>query len=172
MIAALLLGALVVGDATLSGVRSVLGRDAHLDARALVRTGARRGAVAGGLVVVAVAVAALIGSTDPAVGSELVGAGVRALVVLGPFGLVAAAGFVGYLGPSLDARCLAVAVVLGPCTLARPAVLVIAAAAGGWTASGSVRAVALLGAVALVAVEPLLGRRARSIPPAGLPAGG
>ena len=67
---------------------------------------------------------------------------------------------------------LAVAVVLGPCTLARPAVLVIAAAAGGWTASGSVRAVALLGAVALVAVEPLLGRRARSIPPAGLPAGG
>lgn len=168
MIAALALALLVVGDATCSGVRAVVGRDAHLNVRALVRRGAGWGAVLGGCVVGTVAA---LGAVVTVVGfdlDQLAAPAAPAVLVLGPFGTLAGLGLVGYLRPSLDLRCLAVAVVLGPCTLARPLVLVAACVAAGWSSPTGVRLVVVAVTGALLVAEPVLGRRMRAMPPAGL----
>lgn len=172
MIAALALALLVVGDATCSGVRAVVGRDAHLDVRALVRRGARRGAILGasvvGAVVGLVAVGGLVGLD---LGDGLAVLAARGLVALGPFGALAGLGLLGYLRSSLDVRCLAVAIVLGPCTLARPVVLIAAGVATAWSSPAGAWLVVTAVTGVLLAAEALLGRRMRTMPPAGLVAG-
>lgn len=174
MIEAVVLCGMALLDASLAGFRSVAGRDAHIDKRALFHRWIVRGAAvgAGGLVVIALLLGALLArSGDRAVlYGDMLDAGHRMLAVFVPYTLIVLAALVAYAVPNLEIRCLATAVVLGPLTMARAAVLLVGALAAAWTAPPEVQVAAFAVVAVVLLVEAILHRWAESVPAAGLAA--
>jgi len=127
--------AMAVLDGLLCGFRAAAGRDGRIDKRAYYRRAMVRGAAAGARAAaacagVAIALWALAEVKDrPGLTAALDGAGRRALTVYVPYGAVAVASIVAWL-VSPRGRTLSTVVVLGPFTLARPAVIVAGLVAG------------------------------------------
>ena len=124
-----LLWLLATLDAMFAGYRDAAGRCALIDKRRYDRRALLRGALAGQVVVVSVGlvVALLYGLSPQPV--QLMGAlhqaGQQLLVVYVPFALVVCAALLVRVIPSIDGRSLTSTLVLGPCTLIRPAVIVL-----------------------------------------------
>jgi hypothetical protein len=86
-------------------------------------------------------------------------AGTAMLAIYGPHALLALIALGGYATLSWRLRYLAAALILGPCTLLRPAVAILGAALGAALSNDMVAAAAAgLSAIAVLAVEPLAGR--------------
>jgi hypothetical protein len=158
---ALLLGILCLTDAAFAGYRDVAGRDARIFKaelnRRAVRRGLRAGLAVGGIVLAASIVAiapspaARFAELEVTARSMLPVLAVYATLVLAALGLWAAA--------DADLRTLASVIVLGPFTLLRPWVIVLAAALGARNAPSVPAAVIAVGACALqLAVQPWLSR--------------
>jgi len=159
---AAILCAMAVLDVSLAGVRSIAGRDAHIDKGALFRRWTFRGAVVGVGALVAIAamlVTALARAEDQAMlYDDLIAAGTRMLAVFVPFTLVLLVALVAYVVPNLEARCLALVIVLGPLTMARAGVLLTGAFAAAWTAPPVVQVAAFATVAIVVLAEALLHR--------------
>jgi hypothetical protein len=169
---AAVLSAMAVLDAALVGFRAVVGRDAHLDPRALITRWMIRGALAGvaALIVAGLLLGTLLATADDpgARYEDLVTAGTRMLLVYVPYTVIVLVALAGYAVPVLDLRCLATTIVLGPLTLARPAVMALGAGAAAWHAPVTVQIAAFATVGILLAVEASVHRSARRIPPAGV----
>lgn len=172
MTQAVALCSLAVLDAALAGFRSMAGRDAHLTSRALISHWMIRGAVAG--IAALAIVGALLGtllatSTEPDTRyQDMLDAGTRMLMIFVPYATVVLIALAGYAIPVLDIRCLATTVVLGPLTLARPAVILVGAIAAAWTAPAPVQLAAFTTVAIILAVEACLHIPARRTPPGGV----
>jgi hypothetical protein len=159
---ALVLIALV--DAGFAGFRAATGRNARIGKRAYYLLAARRGLAGGaaGLGLVALLALAPLGlSADPASRYDgLVAAGGRMLQVLTPFAALVVVSLVAYWALPMRESTFVILVGLGPFTLARPVVVLVAA---GWTVAGSsdwlVWTVAAAAAASVLAVEPAVHRR-------------
>jgi hypothetical protein len=160
---ALLLGILCLTDAAFAGYRDVAGRDARIFKAELQRKAVRRGlrsglavgalvfALAAGAVAVAPSPAARFAELEVTARAMLPVLAVYATAVLAALGLWAAA--------DADLRTLASVIVLGPFTLVRPWVIVLAGALGAWNAPSVPAAFIAVGACALqLALQPWLAR--------------
>jgi hypothetical protein len=169
---AAVLCAMAVLDAALVGFRSIAGRDAHLDARAVITRWMIRGALAGvaALIVVGLLLGALLvtAGNPGARYHDLVAAGTRMLVVYVPYTVAVLLALVVYAVPVLDLRCLATTIVLGPLTLVRPAVMLAGAGAAAWHAPGGVQIAAFATVAIVLTFEASLQRSARRTPLAGV----
>lgn len=167
MTQAAILCAMAVLDVSLAGVRSIAGRDAHIDKGALFRRWTLRGAVGGvvALVVIAAMLVTLLARADDQamLYDDLIAAGTRMLAVFVPFTLVALVAMAAYVVPNLEARCLALVIVLGPLTMARAAVLLAGALAAAWTAPPVVQVAAFVAVAIVVLAESLLHRWAAAV---------
>ncbi|UKD56890.1 oxidoreductase [Amycolatopsis sp. FU40] len=158
------LGTLALIDAALAGFRAATGRNARIRKRAYYLTASRRGLASGaaGLGLPALLIAATLPfSSDPGARyAGLVGAGARMLQVLTPFAVVVVLSLLAYWLLPMRGSTFVILIGLGPFTLARPAVVLVAVV---WSAAPSgdwlVWAVALAAAVAVLAVEPMVHRR-------------
>lgn len=162
MTQAVVLCAMAVLDVSLAGVRSIAGRDAHIAKGSLFRRWTLRGAV-GGIgalgIIGAMLVTLLARAADQAVlYDDLIAAGTRMLVVFVPYTLVVLLALAAYAVPNLEARCLALVIVLGPLTMARTAVLLAGALAAAWTAPPVVQVAAFATVAVIVLAEALLHR--------------
>lgn len=151
------LAAIAVTDAAFAGFRAGLGRDGRVDHRAADRRGALRGvSVLAVLLVPVTGLAAVLARDVPA--GQLAGAATCLLAVYLPFAVVVAGGLIAYrLSPWRD-RYLALVLLLGPFTWARPVValagpVVLACRDGG----GAVDVALAGGVLAALAVEPVVG---------------
>ncbi|MFJ5118310.1 hypothetical protein [Kitasatospora sp. NPDC088548] len=155
----LLLGLL---DAAFAGFRASSGRDGRIRRAAGNRRAALRGLAHGTpglLAAAAVAGAVLLGSDDPAARyRELDEAGLRMLVVYGPYSALVLGSLACYLVGPFRLSTLAMIIGLGPLTLLRPPVVVAGAVAAAWQ-SLPAAVVALTAGVAVLLVEPVVHRR-------------
>ncbi len=160
---ALLAGILVMlalADGACSGFRAVLGRNGRIDHRSDDVRAARVGMI---VVTLLLAPAAIVAGLDLTIEPSRVGGYERSaqamLVVLAPFALVVTLALIVYAVLGWRQKYLAMAVVLGPCTLVRPFV-VVGAVAVAVSAGGSAGPVvtALLAGAAVLSVEPVVGR--------------
>lgn len=151
-------------DAALAGFRAGTGRNARIDKRRYNLQAARRGLAAGTASLLAVA--AVLGAglltarqTDRSY-DALVQAGARMLVVLVPFAALVIASLAAYWLLPMRESTFVILVGLGPFTLARPFVVLAAAA---MAVSGArqwlVWAGTLLSSVGVLLVEPWVHRR-------------
>ncbi|MGW4399840.1 oxidoreductase [Amycolatopsis nivea] len=160
----LVLGALALVDTALAGFRAATGRNARIRKRPYYLTASRRGLASGaaGLGFLAsLIVATLAASADPGARyAELAKAGTRMLQVLTPFAAVVVASLLAYWLLPMRGSTFVILIGLGPLTLARPAVVLAAAA---WSVAPSddwlAWTVALAAAAGVLAVEPLVHRR-------------
>jgi hypothetical protein len=148
-------------DGAFSGFRSSLGRTGLIDHRAADRIAARRGVVLCGVlllpVVAAVSVDALL--LRPARLVVYTWAGIAMLAVYLPYALIALTAIGCYVTVSWRKRYLASAVILGPFTLVRPAVVITGGVLGVIASRDAVTAACAVAAVAaILAVEPAAGR--------------
>lgn len=162
-----LLGILVVLallDGAFSGFRAALGRTGLVDHVAEDRAGLRRG-------VALVALLALPAITSMVVDVTIGGgsmASYRAaclsfLAVVGPYAVMTGGALGVYALSRWELRYLASAVILGPCTLLRSYVVVVAAVvAVARTPSPGVSVTATLAVSAVLLVEPILNQRHRA----------
>ena len=161
------LGVLALLDGCFSGFRAAAGRDPRTDKRAYARAACAQGA-RGGLVVLAlITVCSLVAVADrPARYAEFVRAGTRMLLVLAPYAVLVLAALLGYVSlQRTSLQTLMGTLVLGPFTLIRPLVVVVAVLFGLSVPDPAVRAVTVLSGGLVLAVEPLLRRR----PPPDVP---
>ncbi len=160
----LLLAVLALLDGCFSGFRSAAGRDARTDKRGYARRACLHGTAAG--VVVLAVLAAACAVVVPGRYDAFVRAGARMLLVLLPYGLLVLAALVAYAASRRPAvQTLASTLVLGPFTLARPLVVVVAVAAAGTVDDPAVRLTSAVSGVLVLLVEPLL----RRLPPPDVP---
>lgn len=147
-------------DGAFSGFRSSLGRSALVDHTADDRRGLRAGAVLVGLLLLP---ATVIAAIDLATGGDAAAyqrAGTAFLLVIGPYALLVVLALAGYRALHWRLRYLASALILGPFTLLRPCVVIIAAIVGASRGGDPVVGVSGgLACAAVLAVEPLLDRR-------------
>jgi hypothetical protein len=135
--------ALAVLDTTLAGFRAAAGRDGRIDKRyaRAMRLGFGAGVGVAALAGLATAVVALRpGGAE--VYADLVRIGLRMLPVFGVFGLMVIAALAVYAASRHEVRTFATVAILGPFTLARPWVIVLATVYGV-VGAHSVSAVAL-----------------------------
>jgi hypothetical protein len=162
------LAVLTLLDGCFSGFRAAAGRDARTNKGAYARAACAKGTVAGALVILLMAAytlaTVLLSSSRYDV---YVRAGQHLLAVVLPYGALVLAALVGYVAiPRTGAQTLMSTLVLGPFTLARPLVVVVAAGyALSSTGDTLVRTGIVLAAMAVLAVEPILYRR----PPPDVP---
>jgi hypothetical protein len=155
-----LLSVLALIDAGFAGFRDAAGRDPRvfkwrdgIYPRAIVR-----GLIAG--VIAQLVVAALVGT--PALllelGDDYRRAADAMLWVLVPYTLFVLGAFIPYFIPSIEVRTLVSVIVFGPCTLARPLVMLAAAIAAMITVPRPAVCAAVAVAVGVtVLLEPALG---------------
>lgn len=167
--ALLLLAAL---DGAFSGFRASAGRTGLIRHLRQDISGAIRGlATVSALLTPVVAFAVLDVSTDAARPPAYVRAGEAMLAAYVPYATLALAALGCYTVLGWRHRFLAGAIILGPFTLARPAVALVGAGAGAW-ASQSTLAASLAGAaaIAVLAVAPVASRLWYAGSPAPAPA--
>lgn len=163
------LGTLALVDAGFAGFRAATGRNARIRKRSYYLTAALRGLVSGALglgLVAALIVVTLAGSADPGARyDELVGGGTRMLQVLAPFAAVVVVSLLAYWWLPMRASTVVILLGLGPFSLVRPVVVVVATA---WSVMESsdwlVWTVAIVAAVTVLAVEPIVHRRWYRVP--------
>jgi hypothetical protein len=148
-------------DGVFAGFRASLGRTGLVRHGAHDLVAARRGVV---LVAVLLAPVVVLGTADVLLRPGRVAvyrdAGVGMLAVYAPYAALVLLALAGYLTLGWRSRFLASALLLGPLTLVRPAVVlagVVVAAVG--TRDGVATALVLGAAAAVLAVEPVAGRR-------------
>ncbi|HEX4090455.1 MAG TPA: oxidoreductase [Trebonia sp.] len=165
--------ALAILDGAFAGFRASVGRTGLIDHRAADWLAARRGValalLALGPVIAGVSVEV---AAEPGRLAAFTRAGLAMLAVDGLYAMVVLGALGCYLTMGWRTRYLASAVLLGPLTLARPAVAVLAGALGAIVGHDPLAAgFASAAVVAVLAVEPAAGRiwyRVR--PPAASPA--
>jgi len=148
-------------DGAFAGFRSSVGRTGLIHHRASDQQAARRGAV---LVIVLLAPAGALAIADVLANHHhlraYMQAGSAMLMIYAPYALLALAALACYTAAGWRLKYLASAVILGPFTLLRPAVAIAGAVVG--TAHGNdgvVTTTVVLSVMAVLAVEPLAGRR-------------
>jgi len=152
--------ALAILDGAFSGFRASVGRTGLIAHRAADRLAARRG-VALALLALSPVIAGV--SVDVAARPDRVAvyapAGLAMLAIDGTYGVVVLGALACYLTMSWRKRYLASAVLLGPLTLARPAVALLGGAVGAVVGRDALTTAFVIAAVAAVlAVEPAAGR--------------
>lgn len=151
----ILLAAVVLLDGSFAGFRAGLGRDGRVDHRA----DSIRHSVLGGCVVLLLALPLLLLVMGDGRWSTWSGAASRMDLVFVPYAVLVVLAIAAYSVLPWRLRFLAMAVVLGPFTLLRPAVAVAGAVAAAWPArDGVVWAASAYAVVVALMVEPLLGR--------------
>jgi hypothetical protein len=165
--------ALAILDGAFAGFRSSAGRTGLVSHRRYDRRVAWRGA---GLMYVLLSPAIAIACADvvlrPGGLEDCARAGTAMLAVYGPCALLVLAALACYVTLNWQLKYLASALVLGPFTLFRPGIAILGAALGMGLGKDVVTAsAAVLSAIAVLAVEPLVGRLwyTRN-PPPGQPA--
>lgn len=151
---------LAVLDGAFSGFRASAGRNGLIDHRAADRLAGRRGIA---LVLLALSpVIAGVGADVAARPGRLAAydrVGLAMLAIDGAYGVIVLGALACYLTLNWRKRYLASAVLLGPLTLARPAVAVLGGVAGAIAGHDAVAAAfAALAVSAVLAVEPAAGR--------------
>ena len=151
---------LAVLDGMFAGFRASCGRTGLIDHRHADRVALGRGlllvAVLLGPVIVVVLLTVL-GSAEPSTYRD---AGVAMLAIYAPYGVLVVSALAGYALLDWRHRFLASALILGPFTWIRPLVAVGGAVAAlAVTNSVAVGFLAALAVMAVLAVEPLAGRR-------------
>jgi len=149
-------------DGACSGIRAGLGRTGLIRHHKLDRRGAAAGTALAALALIPPGMLvwadfATHFATHP-VRRDYLRAGHVLLVVLLPFAAVVLAALTAYAALGWRRKYLAMAVILGPCTLARPWVACAAGAAGAAAGGRSQTAAAIaLATVGLLVIEPTLG---------------
>lgn len=153
------LAALALIDGACSGFRSSLGRTGLVRHRSPDRNAAFRGTVLVALLLLPTAVIAMAGlGSGDVTEAQLQSAGEGLLIVLVPYGAVVAAALIAYGLLGWRQKYIAMALVLGPFTLIRPAVVIAAAIAACFACHSWIPSVAVAASVvAILAVEPLTG---------------
>lgn len=154
-------------DGAFSGFRASAGRTGLIDHRAADRLAGRRGAA---LVLLALSPVIAGVSADVAARPDRLAAydraGLAMLAVDGAYGVIVLGALACYLTLSWRKRYLASAVLLGPLTLARPAVAVAGGAVGIIVGHDALAAVFVMVAVsAVLGIEPAVGRIWYRVPP-------
>jgi hypothetical protein len=128
--------------------------------RAADRTAALRGLVlVAALLVPAAVVRAAAATTAASSPDDYARAAAGMLVVLAPYAVVVLLALAAYGVLGWRQKYLASAMILGPFTLVRPVVALVAALCGAWRGGAvDVVVVIALGTIAVLAVEPLAGR--------------
>ncbi|GCD95908.1 oxidoreductase [Embleya hyalina] len=159
---ALLLVALALVDAALSGFRASGGRNGRIRRRAADLRAARRGLLPGVPVLATSAAVALavLGAADDrgARYAELDAAAWRMLAVLLPYAGIVAVSMLCYLAGSFRVATFAILAGLGPLTMVRPLLVVGGVVAAGWGTSAGAAVAATAGSGILL-VEPYVHRR-------------
>jgi hypothetical protein len=127
----------------------------------------RRGALMGTVLAAAALVPSALmvwvdSSTHPQAASAYLSAGHILLGILGPFAIVVLATLGAYATASWRKKYLAMSIILGPCTFARPmiataAAVVAALSSGRWAAAVAIA----LATSGLLLIEPVMGLRWR-----------
>lgn len=162
-----LLAVITLLDGCFAGFRAAAGRDARTDKRAYARAACATGTRAGVLVLGLLSAYCLAVLAVQAVTYDaFVRAGARMLLVLVPYALLVLLALALYAAvPRTGVQTSSSTLVLGPFTLARPLVVLVAALAAGVGAPSAVALGVALAGVLVLAVEPVLRRR----PPPDVP---
>ena len=154
----IVLTVIVLVDGACSGFRASTGRTGLIHHRRRDRRAAARGVA---LVIILVAPAGIVAGVDvlgPRSGHEYAAAATAMLEVLLPYASVVALALAAYAVLDWRWSYLAMALILGPFTLARPIVALAAVAVGIGHARGLAMTAALvLGTLGVLAVEPIAG---------------
>jgi hypothetical protein len=158
------LSAVALIDGTLAGFRAATGRNGRIDKRAYYAHAMRRGLTMGAVIWVILALvltAILITAPDPSTRfANLIRAGTAMLWVVGPFAVLVVASLVGYAALPRRPATLLILIGLGPFTLVRPSIAVVAGLAAAWSGRDLViSGCAALAVVGVLAVEPYAHRR-------------
>lgn len=151
---------LALVDGACAGFRSSAGRSGLIEHRASDRRAARRGAtVVVVLLIPAVALTSAVVLMQPSRSGLYLRAGEIMLGVYTPYALAVLVALAIYATVDWRKRYLAMAVILGPLTLARPVVVVVGAAAAiGGTRDAGVAIAAALAVAGILAVERVANR--------------
>lgn len=160
---ALALIVMALADGCCSGIRDGLGRTGLVRHASIDRRGAAIGTL---LAAVALAPSAVVvwvdSSGQPQAASAYLSAGRILLSVLGPFAVLVLAALGAYAAVSWRKKYLAMSMILGPCTFARPMIATAAAVAAAVGSGRSEAALAIAMATAgLLLIEPAMGLRWR-----------
>lgn len=162
-----LLAVVTLLDGCFAGFRAAAGRDARIDKRNYARAACTTGTRAGVLVLALLSAYSLsVLALRPGSYDAFVRAGTRMLLVLLPYAVLVLLALALYVAvPRTGVQTLSSTLVLGPFTLARPLVVLLAVLLGGIGAEPVVAAGVVLAGLLVLAVEPGLRRR----PPPGVP---
>lgn len=162
-----LLGVVTLLDGCFAGFRAAAGMDARTDKRRYARAACAAGTRAGVVVLALLAAYCLsVLAVEPERYGAFVRAGARMLLVLGPYALLVLLALAVYATvPRTGVQTLSSTLVLGPFTLARPLVVLVAVLVGSVGAAPAVAVGVGLSGALVLAVEPALRRR----PPPDVP---
>ncbi len=165
-----LLAVLAIIDAAFAGFRAAAGRDARIFKRAYYQRAVLVGVGAGVALVLALAaltLAALVLARSPsALYAELLAIGARMLHVFLAYALLVVAALVLYATARRELRILATVSILGPFTLLRPLVVIVATIRGlGGGASLPAIALTVVSSASVLGLGRLLDRRYGREPP-------
>jgi len=151
---------LAILDGAFSGFRASVGRTGLIDHRAADRLAARRGVALALLALTPVVAGICVDvAARPDRMPAYAHAGLAMLAVDGTYGVVVLGALACYLTMSWRKRYLASAVLLGPLTLARPAIALLGGALGAIVSHDPLTTAFVIAAVsAVLVVEPAAGR--------------
>jgi hypothetical protein len=153
---AILLGTLAILDCAIAGFRAAAGRNGELDKRRYYRAAMLRGGLVGCALVALFAGAVELTGTWP----SALSAAHTLVWIYGTYATVVLVAFAFYFTPVGPYRVLTSVIVFGPLTLIRRAVIAGGMGVVALTAQTAPVTILAAGAgVAMLAVEPLLGRR-------------
>ncbi|MFT4265144.1 MAG: hypothetical protein QM572_17305 [Nocardioides sp.] len=155
---------LALADGACSGLRASFGRTGLVRHRARDVRAAATGVGMVAALLVPASVLVSVGSAAGRVsGADVTHVGRSMLMVLAPYAVVVSLALAAYGLLGWRQRYLAMTLILGPCTLVRPPVAVLAAAVGVAASPAPLLAAAVvLGVAAVLLVEPLMNRPATS----------
>jgi len=158
---ALALTLMTLTDGACSGLRAGLGRTGLINHKAIDRRGAAVGTAIAALILIPCTAISLHDlATDEHAASAYLRAGHVMLTVFIPFAVVVLAALAAYATLNWRKKYLAMAVILGPCTFARPIVAGAAAIAGAAVSDRVETTVAIaVATIGLLCIEPLMGMR-------------
>ncbi len=160
----LALSGIALIDGAFAGFRAATGRSGMINKRVYYIVAARRGFLAAATMlglVAAVLLTDLVFAARPSVCyASLVRAGSGLLVVIGPFAAVVIVSLIGYTTLPRRPATFLILLGLGPLTLLRPLIVVVACAVGVWLAHDIDAALGVIQAgIGVLAVEPFVHRR-------------
>lgn len=148
-------------DAMFAGFRASCGRSGLVQHRRADVLASRRGLALGVLLLAPVGAVIVVDvAVRPDRLDHYIAAGRAMLAVYLPYGLVVLLALAAYATLSWRRRFLASALLLGPLTLVRPVAALVGAGAAWWAIRDlTIAALSLAAVVAVLAVEPIAGRR-------------